>query len=183
MSLFKIENIAVTNAVEKSNLLDAPKIFPKLFSAGATLAQPVSIYETNFELVPYGTWVNTSLENSSQSIYCNAFGNVQIATTMNITVPSATKSDPVFLSLVIYNVYDNSSSYYNYCYNNFKVDSSEPQTFTFTNYFQNTWGDLYTYFYLEDPLYNYPSMTVNSVKTTYVAVDSLKADAGQFYID
>jgi len=177
--LFSLENTFENEVSNKVTIKNIPKKFNALCSAKISLIEPTSnLWQQSFPIKQDGDFTNTSLD-SNESIYSEVFGSFMVNTFINITVPSATKTEPIYLMFYLLHYYN--GSYYSYSYNIFKVDSSEPQTFTFTNYCQNTWAQLYTHFRIDDPLLNYPDYTLNYMKASYVSIDKIKADAGQFY--
>ena len=179
---FKLENITVSNAVEQNNYKSSIKTFPELVSGGGILSSPQSSYTWDLPITPRGVFTNMSYTGSS-AFYVNYSGNYQSKFNFNITVPSASTSNPVFLNAYPSYYYSDGSTYYNYSYNTFKVTSNKPQDFSFTNYFQNTWGDLTIHYGILDPSGSEPSFTMNSATMYIVAIDTMKSDAGQFRSD
>ena len=134
---FKLENVTVKSSLIQTNYDSAPKIFPEFISGSVILSSPQSnSYETNLPITAYGTLTN--MTQADNYLYCDYASNFQLITSINITVPSASLNNPVYLCFYPSFLYDNGSDYYSYSYNTFKATSNKAQNFTFTNYFQNT---------------------------------------------
>lgn len=178
MSSFKISNLTIDSAVQQSISQNEPETIPSLVYGNFILSAPVyDFYNYDLPLTLVGDNVRCNLQ-CCNAIYCDVPCNLQFNWTVTLTVPSASKENPVYLTPYLSCYYDNDYPY-NYAYNTLKIETSEKTSYTFVNTIQNTYGDLYTYVGMFDPLNCNPCYKMSSATIDLVAVKSLPADGGQ----
>lgn len=178
MSSFRIQNtVAAAAANLVTNNVVVVKTYPEYVQGGAIVSHPISCYRYNIPITYNESSHN--VESGCHLLHLPLAGNYKVTWTLNVTVPSATEENPKHLNAYLTNYFRCDDNYYNYAYNIFKITSDKPTTYEFTNFIQNTWGDLDVYFGIDDPHGCYPEMTVNGGEMAIVSVKSMKADGGQ----
>ena len=176
---FNVQDVNSNSAVNQVAYNNVPSIFPGFATVSVSLTNPFTSYTNPMPITVIGSTTNFTVD--STNIYSTIACNFSLTWQLTITVPSASKNSPVYLNPYVNYRYDNGTEYENFSYNLISVNSPTAQTFNLTNVFQNTWEDVYIYFYIYDPLYINPSFVVSASNITITAMQSTSSDGGQYY--